>query len=123
MIQSTNNYFAFGTSCNLTNFGQLHLMAQDVPVSSEEVLIDTKNDKKSVAIFPNPVTKNGILTVDLGTTENARLRIYTTSGKLVKDFILNNNRNEISTGLSSGMYLYSIQTEDKIWNGRLMVIE
>lgn len=123
VVQNPNSYFTFNASCNMTNFAQLHLMAQDVPVSSEVVLIDTENDTKSVQIFPNPITKNRILTVDLGSTENARLRIYSTSGKLIKDFILNNNRNELSINLGSGMYLYSVQTEDRIWNGRLMVVE
>lgn len=122
VIQGADNYFAFDATCNLTNFGQFHLMAQDVPISSEEILT-TQNDKKSVAIYPNPIVKNGILNIDLGLTNNARLRIYNTSGKLIKDFILNNNRNEIAIDLRSGMYLYSIQTEDRIWNGRLMVVE
>lgn len=88
------------------------------------VFIERKTEQNPIGIFPNPVTANGILNINLGTQNEARLRIYKTSGKLAKDFILNNDTNEVQLdGLSSGVYLYSIQTEDMIWNGQLIVVE
>jgi hypothetical protein len=91
---------------------------------TESVLIENKITTIPFGIFPNPIGVNTNLTVNLGLINNGRLRIYTASGKLVKDFILNNNQNEVPiNGLSSGTYLYSIQTENQIWNGRLIVIE
>ena len=119
--QGTDNYFTFTDSCDLMSFGQLHLMAENFPVSTNKV---EGNHQNKIAIYPNPASTNTILNIDLGHANQGRLRIYQVNGKLAKDFILNKNKDEVSLeGLNSGVYFYSVQTENLIYSGRLVIME
>jgi hypothetical protein len=85
-----------------------------------------------LSVFPNPF--KGTVNIYYGTLPNngGPLSIYTTDGKLVRQFNLNKNlgkthitwdgRNENGEIIANGVYILRIKSQDKIVNKRLISI-
>ena len=74
--------------------------------------------------FPNPVQIGKSLILKVDNLPNARLTIYQSNGKLIKDLNLQNGFNQLNTNhLSSGIYFYTIHTENKVFNGKLVLVD
>lgn len=81
---------------------------------------DTNQDV--IRLFPNPVGKQQQLTVSIGKATSGRLQIYKSSGKLAKDILLTNSQMTINLpNMAAGVYFYTIETNEKIQNGKLVV--
>ena len=62
------------------------------------------NDSSDFAVYPNPVSKESILTIE-NTTPNSIVNIYNALGQLIKSTETKNDINEINlTGFSNGIY-------------------
>jgi myo-inositol-hexaphosphate 3-phosphohydrolase len=78
----------------------------------------------SVVVFPNPFTETATFKINDRNFENANLRIYDISGKLVQSIEnINGNNIEITRGdMNSGIYFYQIHEKNKIISvGKVLV--
>ena len=107
----------FGSNCGFNGSGQLHpLTDQFTGTMSEEAI-------KQVNVYPNPVVRNGQITLNNPNSEKLRFVLYNVSGKIVMMKNLSTDTQHVIDILncSSGMYSYSVQGESFIRNGRVIV--
>jgi len=72
-------------------------------------------------IYPNPART--YVTVCIPDSEiEARLNLYDISGRLVNSYFIKNKQRISVEGLSSGIYLYTITTDNKFYTGKLSVV-
>lgn len=87
---------------------------------STSIGINTINNQP-IKLYPNP-SKNRKIEIHLGNSHSGRLYLYNVKGKLVKDVLLQTNKNKIDfNSLATGTYYYSIITDLKIQNGKLFL--
>ncbi len=97
---------------NATTFYRLKMIDKDGTITySKGVKISTNCiGKKVTKIFPNPVSVNQLLNVNIsGYARNIKAELYTVSGQLVNTYTLQNGTNELSVGkISQGFYTLKI---------------
>ncbi len=114
-----------GNTCNLPTSAVESFVAGE-NVSTKE--IEAVNDW---AIFPNPASQIEMLTIQVEADEafDADIRLYNMTGQLVKtvkDHQFNigaNNYNMNISGINTGMYIVTIQTDKGVNNKRLVITE
>jgi hypothetical protein len=73
-------------------------------------------------LFPNPVHRNGILSIDHSMKGRARLEIFNLRGQKAADHVLTQGRNEIRLpGLAPGVYVFRISAEGMEDRGKLLL--
>jgi Secretion system C-terminal sorting domain len=80
----------------------------------------------SVSVFPNPVASGQFLSVTVNhLNESGMLRILDLNGRVIRESVVTNGQNEISTsGLTAGMYLYNLNANGfNPVKGKFTVIE
>ncbi len=88
------------------------------------ISIEAPQTNTAPVIFPNPIVKGQSLTVEVDKLTNAHILIYKANGKLARDFLLKNGQNTIVINdLVAGTYFYSIQSQEKIYNGKVVIIK
>jgi hypothetical protein len=73
--------------------------------------------QEGIHIFPNPSDGN----FKIAGAKNARLRIYTMSGKLIYSRILNEDITDISSKLESGAYILKTEENGKVTSSKLFI--
>jgi subtilisin family serine protease len=74
--------------------------------------IDTEKMQNTVNVFPNPA--NDLLTISNPKNERIELNLYNLAGNKLKQVILTNNENTISTrNFASGIYILQVKTNQK----------
>jgi hypothetical protein len=95
-----------------TAFYRLKMVDKDGSITySKGIRISTNcNGKREAKLFPNPVSINQLLNVNIsGYTRNVKAELYTVSGQLVNTYTLQNGTNELSVGkVSQGFYTLKI---------------
>ena len=82
---------------------------------TEKVLVDNL-----VNIFPNPIARGGILTLDLGAENtSAEVLFYSLSGQMVKKESLRNKTTQFNIDLPSGTYLMQV----RLGNGKVNTLK
>lgn len=85
------------------------------------------SDKIEISIFPNPVVKNAILSLDKSIKGNIKISLIDLLGNEVKVFnILNNNNNVYDlnfSGITSGKYLLKIENNNQIFTKKISVLK
>ena len=106
----------FDSECGITGSGQLF------PTTNQFVAIE-KPIEPSIQVYPNPVVRNGQLTLNNSYNEQLRLVLYNASGKVVKSqkVLANEIVNVELDGFSAGVYNFSLQGTSFIKNGRVVV--
>lgn len=85
-------------------------------------------EKGSDQVFPNPVSSHANLIYNVTEASEIDIHIYSPTGVLVKTYqqgVLHAGMNQLTIdtqNYSPGMYIYSIQTEDGLRNGRFNVV-
>lgn len=107
------------------NFYRLKMMDKDDSFEYTDIkaiLIETTITRDFPVVFPNPIQKDQALNIKIQALSNPHIYIYKSNGKLIRDFLLKNGQNEISThNLAAGTYFYSVQSDEKIYNGKIVV--
>ncbi len=83
-----------------------------------------QNTENLISLFPNPVISKGNITVKGNSNKDIKIYLYGVDGKLI-DIISTKFDSKISLetyNLSAGTYFYRIISEDKIQNGKLVVV-
>lgn len=83
---------------------------------NESTLDVNSYDFSNLSIYPNPANDS----FNLNLSEQANLKIYDISGRLVKQTTRNNNEAISLNGLKSGLYLVSIEVNGKISTQKLI---
>jgi Secretion system C-terminal sorting domain len=95
-----------------TAFYRLKMVDKDGSITySKGIRVSTNcNGKREAKLFPNPVSINQLLNVNIaGYTKNIKAELYTVSGQLVNTYTLQNGSNELSVGkVSQGFYTLKI---------------
>jgi Secretion system C-terminal sorting domain len=95
-----------------TAFYRLKMIDKDGSITySKGVKVATNcNGKREAKLFPNPVSINQLLNVNIsGYARNVKAELYTVSGQLVNTYTLQNGTNELSVGkVSQGFYTLKI---------------
>jgi len=79
---------------------------------------------KEPVLFPNPITQGQSLTIQTPDLVNPNLVVYNSNGRMVKNILLEDSENIISTNeFAPGIYFYSIQSNSKIYNGKLVIVK
>jgi hypothetical protein len=74
--------------------------------------IDIEKMQNTVNVFPNPA--NDLLTINNPKNERIELNLYNLAGNKLKQVILTNNENTISTrNFASGIYILQVKTNQK----------
>lgn len=107
------------------NFYRLKMMDKDGSFEYTDVkaiVIENIITADSPIVFPNPISKNQSLNINIQALSNPHIYIYKSNGKLIRDFLLKKGENKISAhNLAVGTYFYSIQSKEKIYNGKIVV--
>lgn len=109
----------FGPDCEIGSAAQLLFGITEISVSAE----DTAEEEAGVSFFPNPVVQSGMIYMENQRNERLRIQLYDGTGKLLKDvFAQPHERLTIPLhGLPGGAYHYSVQGDQFIRNGTLIV--
>jgi hypothetical protein len=71
-------------------------------------------------VFPNPADESQELNFRFIENQKGRIYIFNGEGKLVKDLILDGNSASVNMkGFAAGFYMYSVQTDKQILNGKV----
>ena len=90
--------------------------------SQVTLTIDEFNDVSLVKMYPNPTKGNFNIVIDDNVTGNIEVKIISVTGKVVQELTLNNGVNNMDiSGMSSGMYLVNIQTDNGVSTHRLIL--
>jgi arabinogalactan endo-1,4-beta-galactosidase len=84
--------------------------------------LNTLKKEPGIFIYPNPFF-GGLLNVDLnGLTGSSILRIFDTSGKMIKELTLNNQpKATMDVRLNPGLYVINVNNEGREITGKLLV--
>ena len=83
------------------------------------------NKRITYSLYPNPCVSKSLLTFDNSKGNSHVLRIYNSSGKMMKEITgINSNSIEINrSGLTSGIYMFSISNgTENLTSGKLTVL-
>ena len=83
---------------------------------------DIPDNYISVHIYPNPASEN--VTISLSNLEGATIELYSITGNLLRETMIVKGKHTASvnvSGLSSGIYLVSVQTGNTIVNRKLII--
>jgi photosystem II stability/assembly factor-like uncharacterized protein len=118
-VGSSSVYIAFR---NINGFGQ-ELYIDNINLGSTLSVDDEIFD--TLAVFPNPVSSNGALTVKNSLDDDIEFKLFSIQGKLIGTrFTQSNTPIPLSSwNLSTGVYLYSIRSSDKIQKGKIIVAD
>ena len=88
------------------------IVTRNVDVTSDSVgtSIDGVVDTNTISVYPNPA----VSTININTDKTAMVRMYTTSGTLVKSLIVKGGESIDVTDLTTGIYLMNIEIDGKI---------
>ncbi|GEM_PF-5065353 len=86
-----------------------------------------KEDNSEIKVFPNPVTDFVTIRGEINNVKvsDIFLRLYNTEGKLVRSVLLAGNTGNINkvidcSNLISGIYTYTVTTNNRIFSGRIV---
>jgi photosystem II stability/assembly factor-like uncharacterized protein len=88
--------------------------------SSTSLGIDELVQQKSFVIYPNPYIQGQILKID-GLDTLCTFILFDVNGKIVLKKVVANNEIDISPSITKGIYFYRIETENKLFNGKLII--
>ena len=80
--------------------------------------------KSEIAIFPNPASSNGLLSIKNPGNENIELSIRNMAGQLIGSYQINSNSTDYNINLdnyNSGIYLISVTSEKGNFIQKLIV--
>lgn len=106
-VEAVITHFADNEEYGLVDFSNFtcNLSVNDVQLAQE------------VEIYPNPAKD----LVYIETSENAEVRFFETSGKLVQTANLRSGKNEVKLNLQKGIYFLQIKTESGLVQKKLLV--
>jgi hypothetical protein len=91
-----------------------------------------EEDNVDVKVYPNPVSKGGQITFSVGDATGGEVKIYTISGKLVKELAIGSGESEVNwdvlnkkgNSVTAGLYLYTVIDGDgKKKTGKLSITQ
>ena len=113
---------ATSVNTNTINFpgSNLNQSLQWYVGSSIPLAIDEVSPKASWVIYPNPFVQGNELKIE-GIDTPLNFLLFDASGKIVLKKHISTKAINLNTALSKGVYFYRIETENKLYNGKLIV--
>jgi hypothetical protein len=103
-------------------FGLLAFHENGIVLSENEVKNESPEILNAVQIFPQP--NNGVFQVKCPSSQNKSglWRVFSSSGLLTQEKNINATQFEADLGnIATGVYYYFLQTEDGVFNGKILV--
>ncbi len=106
---------------NFTPGAKSYVYIDNVQLYECDSLIGVEENKiEQIKIYPNPA--QDFVSIDIPKNySHAQLSIYNLTGQLVATKPIQSNQNIPVTELGNGMYIFVVQTGDKIWRERVVV--
>lgn len=82
--------------------------------------VDEVIPQATLMVYPNPYIQGQLLNVK-GIDANFTFTLYDTNGKLIVKKQMNTNEISLNKMISKGLYFYRIESDTKIFNGKLIV--
>ncbi len=120
---ASNSFIQFNDSCSGGNDDSTIVGGR--MANNEGFSLNKKKELNSFLLFPNPNNGNMSLLYTLITTENAEVKIFDVTGKLIYKSNINNqnNRAEINVdGIKEGIYYYKIENGNTTLKADKLVI-
>lgn len=112
----TDEYPVYGTS-----YYRLKQVDFDGTSEYSEVIAVTRQDRTSLNVAPNPFSNETFINVSSPNYAKVYLKILDLSGKEVYSGTHNSNENiSAGAGLSAGVYIIQILTDDKIYHSKMV---
>lgn len=121
---ANTDYISFENSCEVENFSQYFITSNnpDIDIIEDGMVASNELNLAGAKIYPNPVAQSGSIQIEQANEESLRLKLFSVSGKLVKDVLLAGALLEVKISeLSSGLYFYIMEGETFIRTGKLVV--
>lgn len=116
--QVSANGMNFNAGCDLMDAAQFFL-ATDQFVGTEDV-----EEQSEVNVYPNPTLRNGEVQIENMHSADLRFMLYDSQGKIIASHIINSEEKfQFRPQVATGVYNYSLQGDDFIKNGRLIVAQ
>lgn len=121
-LNSPNTYFALVAEGNLYQIDYWYVDNVSITDASRsgEQNIEIEDTEFQFTIFPNPV--NNILNIGYSNLSSSFVaRVFDLQGRLIKQFVIENSQYELDVSeLSNGVYLISINVNEKLYSKRFI---
>ncbi|MFW0739008.1 LamG-like jellyroll fold domain-containing protein [Flavobacterium sp. T12S277] len=91
-------------------------VGSNTPLGIDEIVPNA-----NIMLYPNPYIQGQLLTIKGMDLNNFRFSLFGMNGELIFNKKLESNEIIIEENLASGFYFYRIETEDKIFNGKIII--
>lgn len=117
-IGNSNVYVKFR---NINGYGQA-LYVDNINLGGETLSLQDQ-DLETMLLYPNPVTNNGTITIQTKAQENLKFSLFNIQGKQIAQLNVSSNTQIPlhNLELSTGLYLYTIRSANRITKGKLLV--
>ncbi|MEP6467795.1 MAG: T9SS type A sorting domain-containing protein [Parafilimonas sp.] len=124
---SINNYsYTDAANSDADVYYRLKMMDTDGSFTYSKIVSLPQNNNAFFKIIPNPATANCTIYFDAVAEVNSTLKIFDRNGNLQKQVLLSPKQTQLSfnvSSLSPGTYFCSIESADKIFTQKLVVIK
>jgi serine protease AprX len=115
----------WGIFGNGNDFGANYPGEGEPPGGGEAVSVDL-TEQKLILVTPNPVKEKIVFRLLRTMSSNSDIEIFDNTGKLIKRISISAGNREVvwdakDDAVSSGVYFYSVKTENKTCSGKLIV--
>jgi photosystem II stability/assembly factor-like uncharacterized protein/PKD repeat protein len=100
-----NGVIGFSSNTGITAFNQQLFITKEGSTA-----IGDKGEMVEIMVYPNPVSKNGLLHVKTDKTDDWEIFLYDVSGRLIRKAAFKNETTLSVVDLSSGVYFYQIKS-------------
>lgn len=122
-IAGSENTFAIMSLIGNMKLSDVGQMTQQLVNASSSAFSELENMSSDIKVFPNPVQKNGELSVELSDDLKAsQVRVFNSAGVEVEAFIAQSGMNTVDvSGLDKGVYIIKADKGDKEVSGKFII--
>ena len=79
--------------------------------------------ENKLELFPNPICAGNWITINSNSNENYKVKLMDAKGKIVFQRKIENNGFDVPVYIKQGVYILQLESENHIWNRKLVVNE
>lgn len=122
-IVGSDSTFAIMSLVGNMKMSDVGQMTQQLAKASSSVFAGMEGMTSEIKVFPNPVEKNGALSVKFSDDlSSSQVRVYNSAGVEVKAFTAKSGMNSIDvSGLDNGVYVIRVDSDQKEVSGKFII--
>jgi photosystem II stability/assembly factor-like uncharacterized protein len=109
--------FSFSDHLNLTHWGQFMIAVDSSTILSTPAVFE-EHFPNSIMVFPNPIGKEQVLTIQTQIAAKYVLTVYNLEGKKILEHRFERNQTQVQLpDLAQGVYAYRVASDKVVYNG------